>query len=533
MATYCPDWAKRVDELSSQIDQRQIDLADLAERQSASAYRKSLNRRGSTQSLKPTDDGDAHPGFEQDENDLSKPDGLANGLQHDSEQQTPTQTTPLQPSQPQTNGLSTADEPDSPTPSVVERQTPQVKAVASANARATLRRTRFAKPHAVPVAESMLTGDGAAAPKYNSRSLVIVYYDSYVQSSFEEVVKFVSASRNLMRKAKMAARVAQIKRLAELDAPDNDSDSDEAPGFGGFGTARLVPPMLSASPVRVDEAAEVSQGELKGGGENNKGQSDHPLTAAEAKPKPVNGERDGTVTVPNPRQPSYNRFYGSNSNGIRNGGPSPHLSARLRPSATAWASTRPSYGKNGISDPQQPRDVFDDLDKGLDDVQSMCERAAHQFLRDGDCAEEIVKIKERLTDTKALADKEMQRILDGDADGTLKKMLADGTLRNRTFRSQGAGPGRDSMRLRPTFAVSTTTPMSTSRSGYKPMHMGSGITNGHSPALVPDFKPVELGPRTVTLEVDEAITAQSMAAELPRPKYDSTRITGPPVITGS
>jgi hypothetical protein len=163
----------------------------------------------------------------------------------------------------------------------------------------------------------------------------------------------------------------------------------------------------------------------------------------------------------------------------------------------------------------------------------MCERAAHQFLRDGDCAEEIVKIKERLTATKALADEEMQRILDGDADGTLKKMLADGTLRNRTFRSQGAGPGRDSMRLRPTFAVSTMTPTSTSRSGDKPIQLGNGITNGLSPALVPDFKPPELGPSTAMLEVDEAITVQSTTAEPPRLQYGSTRIIGPPVITGS
>ena len=51
-------------------------------------------------------------------------------------------------------------------------------------------------------------------------------YDSYVQLFFKDLVKFVSASRNMMRKAVMAAKVAQIKRLA-MEMLD-ESDGEEA-----------------------------------------------------------------------------------------------------------------------------------------------------------------------------------------------------------------------------------------------------------------------------------------------------------------
>jgi len=46
------------------------------------------------------------------------------------------------------------------------------------------------------------------------------------------------------------------------------------------------------------------------------------------------------------------------------------------------------------------KDIYDDLDKGLEYVQSMCEHAARQFLRDGDCAEEVGKISSRMAEIK-------------------------------------------------------------------------------------------------------------------------------------
>ena len=54
--------------------------------------------------------------------------------------------------------------------------------------------------------------------------------------------------------------------------------------------------------------------------------------------------------------------------------------------------------------------MYDDLDKGLEYVQSMCEHAAHQFLRDGDCRDEVGNITRRMLETKELADRELERV---------------------------------------------------------------------------------------------------------------------------
>ncbi|KAK0627180.1 hypothetical protein B0T14DRAFT_408865, partial [Immersiella caudata] len=76
-------------------------------------------------------------------------------------------------------------------------------------------------------------------------------------------------------------------------------------------------------------------------------------------------------------------------------------------------------------------DIYDDLDKGLEFVQNMCEHAAHQFLRDGDCVEEVGKIASRMAETKGLADKELQRVQHEEPD-TLK--AAEDESRRRSYR---------------------------------------------------------------------------------------------------
>jgi len=77
------------------------------------------------------------------------------------------------------------------------------------------------------------------------------------------------------------------------------------------------------------------------------------------------------------------------------------------------------------------KDIYDDLDKGLEFVQSMCEHAAHQFLRDGDCAEEVGKIASRMAETKELADRELERVQREEPD-TLK--AAEDESRGRSYR---------------------------------------------------------------------------------------------------
>ncbi|KAL9948538.1 hypothetical protein D7B24_009171 [Verticillium nonalfalfae] len=296
-----PDWLKRLDDLGTQIDQRQAELAALGV-----SSTKSIKNRGSTESLKPKDVADADVSRDADQ-------------VGDARETTPPREDKQDAAQPPSpNGSNT--------PSAIQRQTQQAVAVAQARARAQVK-----KRHRT---DSIISADNAPA-KYRTRTMIIVYYDSYVQSFFEELVKFVSASRNLMRKAKMAAKVAQIRRLAELQSPEDDED----------GTGELKP----------GSAAD---------GENN-----DPL--------------------PSLRYMSTRRM---------GGGP------RL-PGSSPYSRNSPG-GLLG----EQEKDAYDDLDKGLEFVQSMCEHAAHQFLRDGDCTEEIGKIKKRLSDSKVLADKEMARV---------------------------------------------------------------------------------------------------------------------------
>lgn len=482
LTTHCPDWAKRLDELSGQIDQRQADLAKLAEQQCPS--RRSLRSRGSTESLKPRDDGEAHPGIA---DGLNSPDGTEDVVQTDG----------IPPQQLQEES-SSGNDANSPTSSAVERQTPQVKAVASANARAALRRTQLGwKRTAAP--DSLVTGDGVA-PKYRSRSLVRVYYDSYVQSFFEEVVKFVSASRNLMRKAKMAAKVAQIKKMAERDMADDDgAGSDDGVG-SGLGNVNFVPPRLSTT-VQVVGAAPKTNEQANGQvGEN----PDKKETQQSNTEKPGNGEANGVLTATSPNRLSYKR-----SNGNGNGMSSPKLTGPIRPSmAAAWSS---SFGSP--ADTQKAPDVFGELDKGLEVVQSTCEIAATKFLRCGDCADEVAKLKERLTDTKALADKEMHRMLEGDTDGSLKKLLAEGPWRNRAFGMWGVR--KEPMRLRTSFAGASPAP------GPAPAING---TNGSTGA--------GFSACAGTLQVDESVGPDDMSKEKPKLQYRSTRMMSSSVATG-
>lgn len=281
-----PDWLRRLDDLSGQIEKRQAELAEIAASEGRTAETKSLRNKGSTESLKPKDDG-VSP--------FSAPADLA------LEDMIPEDAPTTQPSTPPTDAKQ--PQPTSPPSPSAIKQSREAIVAARTRVRAQVRkRVR---------SSSLVSAEGAPAP-YRTRSLIIVYYDSYVQGFFDELVRFVSSSRNLMRKAKMAAKVAQIKRLAEME---------------------------------VDE----------------------------------DGSNSGDDALPSLRYMSTRRY-----------GP-----------------TRGGFGPPGND---QPPDVYDKLDKALDFVQSMCEHGAHQFLRDGDCSDEISKSQKRLAEVLEMANTEAERV---------------------------------------------------------------------------------------------------------------------------
>lgn len=397
-----PDWNKRLEELNIQIDQRQVELARVSEQQDATepglGRAKSVRNKGSTESLKPQDDAEAHPGMD---------------------------SLPL---------VLTPDEPPSSpvgAPAVLQRQSRQVMAVAQANARAVVKKIRT---------ESVMTGEADGAQKYRTRSMIIVYYDSFVQSFFEELVKFVSASRNMMRKAKMAAKVAQIKRMAEIDMPSAGSGSGDV--------------------LAADDNLEASA----------------PLEAS-----PL---ADGTAPTPTLTFTRTSQMRGS-----RGLGAIPMGRAYVR------AGTRLTADRAGVA-AADGGDVYDELDKHLEHVQALCEHGAHQFLRDGDCHEEIETIKKRLADAKACADKEMERIKKEDPD----VLLTPEEPAPRSFRPQS---------VRRDYSASSL---------GKPRSRPDAASPSPSPA--PSPMPVEVAP---SLEVDEGVGDMEDDYEPPKLVFKSTR----------
>ncbi|KAI9679227.1 MAG: hypothetical protein M1817_005246 [Caeruleum heppii] len=87
----------------------------------------------------------------------------------------------------------------------------------------------------------------------------------------------------------------------------------------------------------------------------------------------------------------------------------PDTSSGLGDDADAIRS-RMAFGRMSRSRGGEEKTVYDDVDSGLEFAQSMCERGAHQFLRDGDCAPEILSIRKRLEDITRLASGEITKL---------------------------------------------------------------------------------------------------------------------------
>ena len=208
---------------------------------------------------------------------------------------------------------------------------------------------------------SVISADGAASKR--TSSMVVVYYDSYVQHFFKELVKFISECRNMIRKAKVAAKVARIKRLAEFEKPE-ESDEEEAEPSTSPADGSIAP-LEAASTVTEDKAEE-------------KIPSLRCMSARQS--------QDRLMAQAALRRSKHSRV------GMR----------------TRDAHSRGSMDPPGLD--LLKKDIYDNLDKGLEYVQSMRQHAAHQVLKYGSCAEEIEKISRRMTKTMALAHRELERV---------------------------------------------------------------------------------------------------------------------------
>lgn len=386
-----PGWLKQLDDLSGQIDQRQAELAAVAAAEGKNPETKSIRNKGSTESLRPKDDVPMTSAPELTPDDTIPEDA------------------PLVATEPSTPPVEVKKEETTaspPSPSAVKQSQEAIKAARTRVRQQVKRRQR---------SSSVVSAEGAP-PAYRTRSMIIVYYDSYVQGFFDDLVRFVSSSRNLMRKAKMAAKVAQIKRLAEVDmSEEGKNDSDE----------------------------------------------------------------NGLEALPSLRYMSTRRFNPMSS------------------------ISRPGFGPGGKD---QPPDVYDRLDKSLEIVQSMCEHGAHQFLRDGDCNDEITKVQKQLTEVLEVATKEMERVQREEPElaketGELGKVRTRRPISMRREMSPGLKDG------------AAMTP-----ANQDPEKLEAAKPEDQPPHVLNSDAPLEVDPNII--EADEGI---DIDMEVPKLQYRSTR----------
>lgn len=148
---------------------------------------------------------------------------------------------------------------------------------------------------------TVTSGNASGPPKFRSRMMVIVTYDGQIQRSFEALVRAIGTGRNMLRKAKMAAKAEEIAALAAYEEDSEDED----------------PYAFVNSKIGYRHRTGLSSLRAKG----------------VADEEPV-----ATPTV-------------------------------------------------------TPTEIFDIPDRALEFAQGLCEKAAHQSLRDGDCRKELEGVK--------------------------------------------------------------------------------------------------------------------------------------------
>lgn len=395
---HVPSWLTRLDELSGQIDKRQAELAAVAavDVPDKLSETRSLRNKGSQESLKPADDGPSWivPPEETTESPLSAfPTSQLNVIAQ----------TPTDPDQ------KVRSTPPSPDPAAVAVPSPSQKHARDAAAAVHSRARAQAKKRTRST--SIISADGVQTA-YRTRTMIIVYYDSYVQGFFDELVRYISMSRNLLRKAKVAARMAQIKKLADIDSSNT---------------------------------------------------------------------ADGEESLPSLRYMSSRRFGPA---GIR-------------------------AGLGGIPGNNEPPDIYDTLDKGLETVQSTCEHGAHQFLRDADCNEEIKKTKNKLREVLATAEKETERVLREEPElaQETSELTKARTHRPISMRKEYPGLAKDS----------SNTSVASKEDKPAKQEASARSTPSKSPPVEPVSSTVEID---TTIAVDDGI---SMEFEMPKMQYRSTR----------
>ncbi|KAH7142426.1 hypothetical protein DER46DRAFT_674119 [Fusarium sp. MPI-SDFR-AT-0072] len=197
-----PDWLQKLDDLSGQIDRRQAELAAADVAEGKNAETKSLRNKGSTESLKPRD-GPPVIHTEAPANEDIIEDGAG-------------ENTAETPGKPEAFRVHT------PSPASIHKQKTILRAQRD---RAKYTVTKKPKPQS-------MNSDKDFPEFYRTQSTMTVYYDDYVQTAFDDLVVYASKIMEAMRKARWAARMAQIKRLTEQGVSKDENNDDKPPSSG-------------------------------------------------------------------------------------------------------------------------------------------------------------------------------------------------------------------------------------------------------------------------------------------------------------
>lgn len=174
-----------------------------------------------------------------------------------------------------------------------------------------------------------------------------------------------------MRKGKMAAKMAKMKRAAELEVGESGDEDDEV-------DSTTLTPYKSLA-VNPNGIAPNSPKELSSG-----------IIAA------ADDSESDEIPIPKLKFVSTQQM-----------GPSRDARPAVKMEHMRAGDIFCSYRRSGADGAP---DIFDELDKGLEWSQGQCEHAAHQFLRDGDCSTEIANIKRKLLEVKENAEKETVKL---------------------------------------------------------------------------------------------------------------------------
>lgn len=74
---------------------------------------------------------------------------------------------------------------------------------------------------------SIMSSRASGPSRYRPRTMVVVRYDGDMQKSFENLVRGLATGRNMLRKAKMEAKMAELAAIAGSSEDEDDDDEEE------------------------------------------------------------------------------------------------------------------------------------------------------------------------------------------------------------------------------------------------------------------------------------------------------------------